>query len=93
LSEKTAVEFTQVGKRITFSAGYIVGMAPFGMRVHVLPPASTDFGCAVVTQLGVVMVDQEFAEAYGRWQRALAEPETLSYIFNKVLPQGNAAEF
>jgi hypothetical protein len=99
MTERTTVEFTQVGKRITFSAGYIIGMAPFSMRVQVLPPAEHQFGCAVVTQLGVVMVDEEFGLAYARWQKAMAEPARdlgQGYgprALSSFHPLGNNAEF
>jgi hypothetical protein len=94
LTEQTAVEFTQAGKRQTFSAGYIIGISPFGMRVSGLR-GEIHFNSSLVTSLGIVFVDQEYHDAMERWRKAMAVlVDPPAYTDLRVeLPLGNKAEF
>jgi hypothetical protein len=76
MTKNTTVELTQAGRRITFSAGYIVGVSPHAVSALGPTGEHIHFGCGIITQLGVACVDQETGEAMLRWQMALAAPDS-----------------
>lgn len=91
MTERTTVEFTQAGKRITFSAGYITSVSAFGMHTSGLDGKQIHFKSALITQLGVVFVDQDYREAMERWNTATNIPDPSAPVPSR--PLGNEAEF
>lgn len=96
MSERSTVRFTQAGKPISCSAGFIVGVCPWGLTVLDNTAKQIRFGCGVLTNLGLMMVDQDQFEALRLWNAALVEPEPLQPIMQfrpMATPLGNDAEF